>query len=561
MQQRQQLITSQRSAKNSFARKAITAIVLGLSAMSLWAQVAVKEVKFVGLQNQELVTSGLHDDLMPLAILGKSLVGKNLSNDEVDDSAVKMSELSRATGRVVSRILVTDADKASAAQTGVLKFMVLEGVVGKVSVTNSSKVKDSRIAKTIAAAVCDSSDDAGNCSGTRVLTAKTMERATLNAGDIPGVRLSPLNLSGDGVGVGQTHITVVADLPAAPMDKFTAYSLGFDNYGAKSVGQNRIAGSLTATNLMGEGDVTTASFTATDKSLYSGAFNFSAPIGYSGLRGYAGLSSSYFNVSEANLVGRSDGVSVGLSYPILRAFDYNLRAAVGFGTGNGKSTFNGETLGQSSSDMLNLGLSLDDGDRRRELGDSFTRGSLNVTSGKLKLKDAASIAFDASSAQTQGSYMKTSYVLLRKQNLTDKGADALYLVGNIHGQTANKNLSGGDKLGTGGVGGVRAYPSDEPAADTGNVLQLDLRQPLTLGGTRVVIGAFYDAAQVNLHKNNWQAGTVNKRSLSGYGLSLEVQPNAGSSIGLMWAKRLGNQDSIADPASKSRFWATAGIQF
>ncbi len=551
----------QPNTTQSKACKAVSAIVLGLSASTLWAQVAVKEVKFVGLQNQELVTSGLHDDLMPLAIMGKSLVGKSLSNDQIDETSVKMSEMSRATGRVISRILVTDADKASAAQTGVLNFMVLEGMVGKVTVTNSSKVSNTRLAKTIAAAVCDSADDAGNCTGNRVLTAKTMERAALNVGDIPGVRLSPLNLSGDGVAVGQTHITVVADLPAAPWDKQVVSSIGVDNYGAKSIGQNRVAGAITATNLMGEGDVTTASLTATDKELYSGSFNFSAPIWYSGLRGYVGLSSSYFNVSEVNLVGRSDGVSFGLSYPILRAFDYNLRASAGFATSNGKSTFNGTTLGQSSSDMLNLGLSLDDGDRRRELGESFTRAGVNFTSGKLKLKDIDSIALDATSAQTQGSYIKTSYMILRKQNLTDKGADGLYLVGNIRGQTANKNLSGGEKIGTGGVGGVRAYPSDEPAADTGNVLQLDLRQPLRLGGTRVIIGAFYDAAQVNLYKNNWQPGVANKRSLSGYGLSLEVQPSAGSSLGLMWAKRLGNQDSIADPGSKSRFWATAGIQF
>lgn len=531
-----------------------------VSALALFSGAVSAQVRVTAVDFSPVSDVKFQKDVVEkrLTSIGSSLIGEDVASLNLTDTAAKMSEASRSAGWLISRVVVTPADKQAAMKTGVLRFTVLEGAVGKITLNNTSKVKTRRLAKTLGTALCDKYELQGDtlvCEGGKPLTNASFERAELLLSDIPGVQLGVPSLSADGVSVGETHLTE----GVTPLGRRLQFSLGVDNYGSSSVGHARFVGTVSGVNLLGEGDVLRVLATATDKSYYGGDIDFSLPIGYSGLRWYVNASSTYFTINDSDLTGRSTGVATGLSYPIFRAFGYDLRANIDLSKSWGRSTFGGQELSNSITNALDAGLTWDDGDRRRLAGESFTAANFTLTNGHLNIASAASAEVDALTAQTQGQFTKAVYTLLRKQNLYS-GTNAPYLLINLHGQFASKNLDAGDKMVTGGVTGARAYSTDEPMADTGHILQLDLRKPFTVKNTVVTGGVFFDAAHVRINKDPWDA-SQNTRNLLDAGVSLDANIAKHASLGLMWAHRLGGEQSFANPGSSSQLWLTFSSQF
>lgn len=529
---------------------------LALFGTAAFGQARVTSVDFSPVTDAKYQREVVEKRLTPIA---KGLVGEDFTDEGMAEAAAKMTEASRSAGWVISRIVVTPADQAEAKKSGVLRFTVIEGAVGKITLNNTSKVKTRRLAKTMGTALCGKFDVQGDtveCQGDKALTNARLERAELLLGDIPGVDVGVPGLSADGVGIGQTHLTE----GVAPLGRRLLFSVGMDNYGSSSVGRARFVGTVSGVNLLGEGDVLKVLATATNKNYYGGDINFSLPIGYSGLRWYVDASSNYFTINNADLTGRSTGLASGFSYPIFRAFGYDLRANLDVSKSWGRSSFGDATLSESTSNAVDAGLTWDDGDRRRLAGESFTAANLTVTNGNLIIGSAEQAAQDAASANTQGKFTKAAYTILRKQNI-GSGTNAPYLVANLHGQFASKNLDAGAQMVTGGVTGARAYSSDEPMADTGHILQLDLRKPFTVKNTLVTGGVFMDAAHVQISKDPWVGAAGNTRNLLDAGISLDANVAKRASVGLMWAHRLGGERSIANPGSSSQLWLTFSGQF
>ena len=529
---------------------------------SAFAQAAlpVQQVSFVDGTGVDLSDQAIIELLKPS---GTSLIGTILTDEQIDAAAMEMSKLTRGAGWVISRVVVTDADVSILANTGTLRFTLLKGAVGKISVQNTSKVHDQRIVNTIAAALCDGIDVVGKCTGDKALNATDLERAQLLVGDIPGVLVSPPTLSSDGVDVGQTHLTEVATTLGDPI----IYGMTADNYGPKSIGEGRVTGTVLASNVFGEGDILKVLGTVTNKNYDSGNVDLSFPIGYRGWRAYVNYLRNHFVINNSELAGDSSALSGGVSYPIYRAYGYNLKINLGLSDGNGRSTFGGSVLGDSTTKFAQLGITLDDGDRRRIAGESFTTASLTINDGRLNINDSASLEVDAKTAHTEGHYVKTDYSLQHKQNLYS-GADGMYLLANLHGQFASKNLSAGENLSSGGISAVRAYPVEETTANAGHVLQLDLKQPFALDNVALTSGVFLDAAHIKVDQNLWpQTGKAaatreNSRNLYGAGVELEGTFGTSISFGLMWAYRLGSEASVAEPnGSRSRLWANVSFQF
>ncbi|TDK63745.1 ShlB/FhaC/HecB family hemolysin secretion/activation protein [Sapientia aquatica] len=540
----------------------IAVLIFNVGWSSAFAQTAlpVQQVSLVDGTGANLSDTAITDLLRPI---GTSLIGTSLTNEQIDAAAMKMSKLTREAGWVISRVVVTDADVTELANTGTLRFTVFKGAVGKISVQNTSKVHDQRIVNTIAAALCDGIDVAGKCTGNKALNAFDLERAQLLVGDIPGVLVSPPTLSPDGVEVGQTHLTEVATILGDPV----IYGLTVDNYGPKSIGEGRITGTVLASNVFGEGDILKVLGTVTNKNYDSGNVDISFPVGYYGWRAYVDYLRNHFVINNSELAGDSSALSGGVSYPIYRAYGYNVKVNLGLSDGNGRSTFGGSVLGDLTTKFTQLGITLDDGDRRRIAGESFTTAILTINDGRLNINDAASLEVDAKTAHTQGRFVKTDYSLQRKQNLYDS-VDGLYLLVNLHGQFASKNLSAGENLSSGGISAVRAYPVEETTANAGHVLQLDLKRPFSSGDVALTSGIFLDAAHIKIDQNPWpQSGKAvttpeNSRHLYGAGLALEGTFGTNVSFGLMWAFQLGSEPSVAEPnGSRSRLWANLSFQF
>ncbi|WP_267220370.1 hypothetical protein [Dyella silvae] len=134
--------------------------------------------------------------------------------------------------------------RAAFFQTGELRLTVLEGHVGAVTLNNSSRVNDDRLARLATEALCP--DGVGDACP---LTAKHLERAQLLLQDEPGVSVAPTALSPEGVAVGQTsvNLTTTSSIPLV-----SGYA-GIDNYGIPASGMNRLGAGVVLTDLLHAG--------------------------------------------------------------------------------------------------------------------------------------------------------------------------------------------------------------------------------------------------------------------------------------------------------------------
>ena len=126
---------------------------------------------------------------------------------------------------------------------------------------------------------------------------------------------------------------------------------------------------------------------------------------------------------------------------------------------------------------------------------------------------------DQATARTNGNYQKLGYNAARLQSVTDK----VSLYGAINGQFASKNLDISEKMGLGGMYGVRAYPVGEAYADEGYIATLEARLLLpkfseSMPGQMHLVG-FVDTGGVSINKNPWTSSD-NSRTLSGAGVGL-----------------------------------------
>ena len=133
------------------------------------------------------------------------------------------------------------------------------------------------------------------------------------------------------------------------------------------------------------------------------------------------------------------------------------------------------------------------------------------------------------------------------------------MFGTLSGQAASKNLDVSEKMGIGGMGGVRAYPGGEAYGDQGYVLNLELRQNLTaftaLPGQLQVL-AFADTGSVKLNRNAWSTGE-NRRTLSGAGVGVTWTGANALVLKAYYAHKLGNAKATSAPDAAGRFWLQA----
>jgi hemolysin activation/secretion protein len=137
--------------------------------------------------------------------------------------------------------------------------------------------------------------------------------------------------------------------------------------------------------------------------------------------------------------------------------------------------------------------------------------------------------------------------------------ESISLYAAINGQFASKNLDTSEKMGLGGMYGVRAYPEGEAYADEGYLLTLEVRKQLPKFSDRqlgqVQLIGFVDTGSVTVNKNPgpWVTGP-NSRTLSGAGVGLEWSETNNFMVRAYYAVKLGNEDATAAPDRSGRFW-------
>ncbi|WP_242428488.1 ShlB/FhaC/HecB family hemolysin secretion/activation protein [Janthinobacterium lividum] len=425
-------------------------------------------------------------------------------------------------------------------QDGVVQITVLPGQYGQVQLRNQSNLSDG-LAGTILAGLDG-----------QVIATPPLERRLLLLSDLPGVQVSSTLAPGASLGASDLIVDV------QPGSRFSG-SIDVDNQGNRYTGRNRIGATLNINELAGIGDVATLrAFTSADGLNYvRGA--------YQGQAGLLRLGGAYtymdyklgkeFAVLDAK--GTAKIASAYGSYPLIRSRSSNLYAQVSYDdkTFQDRTESTGTVNDKTSRVwMLNLNGDAKDGWG----GGGASTYSITYTTGKIAIGTPLALLIDQLTVKSNGHFNKLAFNAARVQSLGGETS----LFGTLSGQAASKNLDVSEKMGIGGVGGVRAYPGGEAYGDQGYVLNLELRQNLTaipafaaLPGQLQVL-AFADTGTVKLNRDAWSAGE-NRRTLSGAGVGVTWTGANALVLKAYYAHKLGNAKATSAPDAAGRFWLQA----
>lgn len=365
---------------------------------------------------------------------------------------------------------------------------------------------------------------------------KAIDKASSAVAEIPGVKASVSLRPGANSGETEAVATIAEG-------KKIDGNVSIDNAGAKSIGELRALGKVTLNNPLGLGD------SADAQAVHSKGMDFlrvgySLPVGYSGWRAGINASSSQYHLVASeyislNAKGPSSSQGVDLSIPLLREKDTQLSLQFAYD----QKRFRNEAAGEVQSQYTGSALTSTLSGSASQSQFSTTSGSVQLVRGAIDLSGstASHISSDSSTVQTAGNYAKLKFNISQKLDFDSKNTGLI----SLQSQFANKNLDSSEKFYLGGMQGVRAYPTNEAGGSLGNLVTMEWQRQFMLQDNRWTASGFVDYGDVTVNRNNDYLGasTLNKYSLSGYGLWLgaSVPSKQGiSTFRLIWSHRLGN---------------------
>lgn len=406
--------------------------------------------------------------------------------------ADRVSALYQQRGFLFARAYLPPQDISE----GVLRIQVLEGEYGQVRVVGADPSWAAQAEPYLSALQAGS-----------VIASAPLERATLLLGDLPGVRAAPLMQPGSKVGSGDLEV----ELTRASSWNL---SIGFDNHGNRYSGRNRLQFNADWNSPLRLGDQLSLRTLASDEKLWLGSLAYSAPLGSQGLRAVLSYAHTDYQLGKefasAQATGTAKVSNVGLSYPLLRSNQANLKASAAYQHKRLQDEKGNVSEGKAT-DAAVLSFDFDRRDSWGEGGLSF--GSLTLSLGRLKFVGPQA---PVDENRTLGRYSKLNLDLIRMQNLPVAG---LSVYGRLSAQMADKNLDSSERITLGGASGVRSYPNGEATGDQGWMTQMELRYALG----SVVPYVLYDAGKVQINKTPTPQTASNSRMLSGAGLGVRAQ--------------------------------------
>jgi len=466
----------------------------------------------------------VESELMALVSDG---IGKELSLAELNQLAARITGHYRQRGYLVARAYLPAQD----IRDGQVEIAILEGRLGKVEISNSAGLADTALAPVAAIPTG------------QPLQGDSLEGGLLPLSDLPGVVVKSTLKPGESIGTSDLLVEV------SPGKAITG-SLDFDTYGNRYSGDTRIGGSLYLNNPLKLGDQISLRAQTSGEGLAYGLAGYQLPVGSHGTRIGAAWSEMRYRLGkEYGNIDANGEAGVGalhMQHPFVRSRGANLYGQLRYESKKlvDRVGFTATRI-DKSLDNWTVGVS---GDRADAFGGGGSNSlALSYTTGSLAL-DATSQAIDAATAQSQGSFGKTSLTLQRLQRLTD--ATSFYF--SWAGQWADKNLDSSEKFSLGGAYSVRAYPQGEANGDEGQLATAELRWR---AGDNWQFKGYYDEGSVTINRNPWLAGN-NSRHLSGAGVGATF--NTGEmNINLLVAWRTGGGSPTSDVDRSPRAWLQA----
>jgi hemolysin activation/secretion protein len=433
--------------------------------------------------------------------------GRELTMAQIQEAAEQAVLLCRSRGYILANAFLPVQD---AGMAGIVVIRIVLGQYGEVTLENKSLLRDSSVKGFL---------DAG-LPRDGLIRQDSLERTVFLIGDLPGATTPQLNLS-PGAAPGTTNILVEAE----PGKRLGGYFLT-DNLGSRYTGRYRFNAGLDVNSPFGIGDKFSVFGMTTQKGDLSNAgFDFSLPLGHSGLRLNLGYSRVYYKLGEEfeflDAKGSSDTFTGALSYPLfrsternvwltLRATHKNLRDEIGIADYVEKKKiftvffearheawwqFGGHTL--------------------------FTEVAGSFTSGRLSFNDPTQARDNQLGVDTVGSFAYVNLRLIGRLNLsanwTLEGSGSLQ-------KSLGRNLDSAEQFLVTGSSGVKAY-REILSGDNGWLLSAQVRYRLPELTERLEhsLGFFIDYGGWRHEDADWLgSGAKRSDSMTGVGISYNL---------------------------------------
>jgi hemolysin activation/secretion protein len=474
-----------------------------------------------------------------------SYLNRPLDFSDLQNAAAAVAETYRQAGWIVRVYLPRQEIR-----NGVVTLQVVEAVFGG---TRFEGNPPSRLPRERVLPIVEAVQPKGE-----LLNAAAMDRALLLIDDLPGITVDGSLIAGQQPGETDLLLKLVDEA-------FATGTVSADNTGSRSAGAGRGTADLYFNSPLHIGDQLGANLIASEGTRY-GRLAYTLPAGDSGAR--VGVNASYLkyelvsdDTEALHAEGRSSTVGVDASYPLVRERLKNLSLELAYE----RKRFNNEALATTITryriDTFTATLS---GNLLDPVGGGGNNNaSLAIVRGNVDLNGSPNQLVDSLTSRTDGKFTKLRYYASRQQVVTE----ALALFASVSGQTANTNLDSAEKFYLGGAYGVRAYPTNEGAGNSGQLVSLELRGRLPQNFT---LTGFYDWGRIRLNHDNDFLGAParNSYSLKGAGVSAAWLSSSGLVLKATWARRIGDNPSPGISGSdqdgtlrRNRVWLQASLPF
>lgn len=471
--------------------------------------------------------SGIQEDTL-LALVADGQ-GKRLSFTELNALANRITNHYASLGYDLALAFLP----AQEIQDGVVTLAVVEGVVGKVSVENSTKYPLATAEQAL------QSLRPGD-----VVRRQNLEQHLLLLTDVPGVDVSGVLRAGGKPG--ETDI-VVKLRPATALRN----AVDFDNFGSKSTGIYRMGISMAIPSARTLGEQLSVRAVTTGSGMNLANVAWQIPLG--GLSDKLTLSATTlrYKLGDAfqylNATGTANSVSANWTHIFARNYQSGLYGS--FDLTRRMLHDNKETPFLQTSKSANvITVSLNgyvNGEGR--LANALAYG-LSLTAGNTKLDST-----DSTAGAPQGSFNHINSHL--SYQIPMSGRWSAMLSG--YSQHATQNQDSSERLSLGGPTGVRAYPSGEGAGDRGVVASAELRYLLT---NTWQLSSFYDTGFSTVQANP-ASTALNQRHLAGAGIGVQYSLPRAARLRTSLAWRVTDDAAQLDADRKPRVWVSGVIYF
>ena len=442
--------------------------------------------------------------------------------------ASRIDQLYRKNGYPFSRAVLPP----QTVEDGSVKIEVLEGRYGDVSARGSGEY-ESQV-----------NDWLSSLKSGEFIEESLLERTTLLLRDLPGVVIRPVVKPGADVGRGD--LSVDFDIDSSP-----SYRLGFDNFGNRYTGYNRIRFDYANPNNFALGDLIQFGIVKSEDDLSLFNLGYSRPIGFEGYGislniGYADYGVGR-ELAAAGLSGESKTIALQVYNQLVRTNVRNVKLFAGLEFKElSDSVFNANSEKENVSIPIGLSFDIRDG--------KFGRNAVTYGSARLKI---GSINFNQTAALSdiygiEGNFSKFMLDVTRIQSLSS----ALRLNTRLSLQETSTNLDSSEDFLLGGPYGVRAYPLGEAPGDRGYLVQVQLEGQTSFGKPYL----FYDfgSVKVTADRSAGQAAVNEHRSGGGVGF---MGSRGHVNFNLLLAYRSGHAPDSDIRSSTPIFWFLVDYAF